>query len=211
MADLVRKRQHRAEKIAWFLQAVPFIRFIGLTGSLAYDVAKSNSDIDIFIIARKGRIWTVRYLVILILKILRMYRSGDSYKERAGKICPNRFVADDYLLINPQNRYHAQDYTQMIPLYDSRVYKKFIKHNSWMAKYGYYVPNKALSLIQCGNVLGTIRKSGEWILGSAIGDWLEKYLRKKQIKFLSKNPLFNKEGSGIYADDKEIRIHPRPR
>ena len=209
--DLVQKRQYRAEKVAWFLQAVPFIRFIGLTGSLAYDVARANSDIDIFVIAKHGRIWTCRFFVIMVLRMLKIYRTGDTVAERAGKICPNRFVTDDYLLINPQNRYHAQDYTQMVPLYDSSVYKKFLRQNDWMEKYGYFPPKKALTLVKSGNILSSIRIISEWVLAGAIGGWLERHVRKYQLRRFQKLPKFGEKGSGVFADDKEIRIHPKPR
>lgn len=211
MEDLVQKRQHRARKVTWFLQMVPFIRFIGLTGSLAYDVAKKGSDIDIFIISKHGRIYTCRFFIVGILKLLQIYRSGDTFEKRAGKICPNRFVTDKYLSINPQNRYHAQEYTQMVPLFDTGIYQKFLSKNEWMEKYGYFPPKKAMSLTQSGNILTTIRRISEWLLSGLLGDWLEKYLKDHQFKQLEKNPDFNIEESGIYADNNEIRIHPHPR
>lgn len=211
MQDLVQIRQHRARKIAWFLQVVPFIRFIGLTGSLAYDVARKESDIDIFIISKNTRIYTCRFFVIGILKLLGIYHPPDNAK-RAGKICPNRFVTDSYLLINPQNRYHAQEYTQMVPLFNyDDIYRKFLNANKWMGKYGYYPPKKAMSLTQSGNILTTIRKISELILDGYLGKRLEKNLKNRQIAQLKKHKKFNIEGSGIYADDNEIRIHPHPR
>ena len=211
MQDLVQIRQHRVRKITWFLQVVPFIRFIGLTGSLAYDVAKKDSDIDIFIISKKNRIYTCRFFVIGILKLLGMYHPPANAK-RAGKICPNRFVTDAYFLINPQNRYHAQEYTQMVPLFNyDDIYRKFLLANKWMQKYGYFPSKKAMSLTQSGNILTTIRLIFEWIFSGYLGDRLEKNLKNRQIEQLKKNKKFNVEGSGIYADDNEVRVHPHPR
>jgi predicted nucleotidyltransferase len=212
MQDLVQMRQHRARKIAWFLQVVPFVRFIGLTGSLAYDIAKKESDIDIFIVSKKDRIYTCRFLVIGLLKALQIYHSDNTYAKRAGKICPNRFVTDNYLLINPQNRYHAQEYTQMVPLFNyDDIYRKFLNTNKWMEKYGYFPPKKAMSLTQSGNILTNIRKICEWVLNGYFGNRLERNLKNRQTNELKKNKKFNVPGSGIYADDNEIRIHPHPR
>lgn len=212
MNNLVQKRQHRAEKTAWLLQIVPFIKFVGLTGSLAYDVAKASSDIDIFIITKYGRIWTCRFFTVIILKSLKLYRSGDLPRQRAGKICPNRFVTDDYLLINPQNRYHAQDYSQMVRLFEEGgIYKKFRTKNEWMEKYGYFEPKRAISLIQSAGIISTIRRITERILGGILGDWFEKKVKNFQLKNIMKNPKVNKPGTGLYVDDNELRFHPRPR
>lgn len=212
MTNLVQQRHHKAEKVAWLLQIVPFIRLIGLTGSLAYDVAQENSDIDLLIIAKQDRIWTSRFFTVILLKFFRLYRTGNSPRQRAGKICTNRFLADKYLLINPQNRYHAQDYSQMIPLYyKGNIYKKFLAKNEWMEKYGYFPPKRVIGIIESAGWLSTVRKISEWILLGFIGDWLEMQLKKFQLKKIMKNLRVNKPDYGIYVDDNELRFHPRPR
>ncbi len=209
--SLKEKRWHKATLIAWLLQIVPFIRFIGITGSMAHDAIKPNSDIDIFIITTEKKIWTARFFLRSVLKITFQLRVGDKPHQRAGKICPNRYLTDKYLVINPQNQYHAQDYTQMIPLYDENsTYKKFIIANKWMEKYGYFQRNKVLNLVQ-SRTLVLIRKILESILAKPIGDKFEDFCRKKGMKELkSKFYNINKPGSKIIANDNEIRIHVHP-
>jgi len=212
MNDLVEARQRRAEKATWLLQVVPFLRFIGLTGSLAYEMAKESSDIDFFIIVRKGRIWTCKLLVDWVLGLFGLLRKGFRPEQRAGKICPNRFVSDEYLLVNPQNRYHAQDYSQMLPLYDYKnVYDRFLKKNHWMEKFGYFPPRRAIGLIQSGGILSTIRAILEWILAGRLGERFEDWAREYQYKRMKKSIGKNNPKSGIYVDNNEIRIHTQPR
>lgn len=212
MTDLVEQRHNRAEKTAWLLQVVPFIRFVGLTGSLAYDVAKKSSDIDLLIISKHDRIWTCRFFAVVLLRMFKLYRTGDEFNERAGKICPNRYVTDKYLLINPQNRYHAQDYTRMVPLFDSgNVYKKFLKKNNWMEKFGYFPPKRALSEVESAGILSGIRSVLEWILIGNIGKKFEVWAKKFQLRSIMKNPDVNKPDSGLYVDDNELRFHPDKR
>lgn len=206
--ELIDKRWHRAEKTAWLLQVVPFVRFIALTGSLAYGMVKESSDIDVFIITKKGRIWLARAWSTLLLRLIGRYRTE---KKRAGMICPNRYVTDDYLLIQPPSRYHAQDYTQMVPLYDEGgMYNQFIEKNKWMEKYGYFKPRRASTLVHSPS-LSVIRRISEFILGGILGDALENFYRDYQLKRKKeKYPDLNKEDSTIVANDNEIRIHPRP-
>lgn len=206
--ELVDKRWHRAEKTAWLLQMVPFVRFIALTGSLAYGTVKESSDIDVFIITKKGRIWLTRAWSTLLLRIIGKYRTET---RRAGMICPNRFVTDDYLLIQPENRYHAQDYTQMVPLFDAGgMYDQFIGKNKWMEKYGFFKPRRAATLVYSPTLNG-LRKIWEFILGGMLGDVLENIYRNYQLKRKkNKYPELNEQDSTIIANDKEIRIHPHP-
>lgn len=210
--SLKEKRWHKATLIAWWLQIVPFIRFIGVTGSMAHDVVKPNSDIDIFIITAEKRIWTCRYFVRCLLKLIGQLRTGDLPHERAGKTCPNRYVTDKYLVINPQNKYHAQDYIRMIPLFDEvNSYKKFVTANVWMEKYGYFEPQKVLNLVH-SKTLNFLRKVSEQILSGSFGDKVEQFCKERGLKeFKAKFYNFNKPLSTIVANDYEIRIHDKPR
>ncbi len=206
--SLKEKRWHKATLVTWFLQIVPFIRFMGITGSMAYDIVKPNSDIDVFIITYEKRIWTCRYIIRCLLKLIGQLRTGDLPHQRAGKICPNRYVTDKYLIINPQNKYHAQDYTQMVPLFDkANYYQKFVIANSWMEQYGYFKPQKVLNLVHSTG-LRIIRNFLEWILKGKYGEKFEQFCRKKGVtEFKNKFSSFNKPGSTIIANDNEIRIH----
>lgn len=208
---LIEKRWVKAERMSWFLQGIPFMRFMAVTGSLAYDTAKETSDIDFFIIAKNKRIWTTRYFATLFLRCIGQYNYINT-KNRAGKICPNRFVTDNYLVIHPQNRYHAQDYTQMVPLFDiANLYNKFILKNKWMEKFGFFKPRRALLVVR-SPFMRTVRTIGEFILKGSLGNWLENVLKNRQLKTLKNNfPSLNEPHSTIIASDQEIRIHPHPR
>ncbi|MCL5795344.1 MAG: nucleotidyltransferase domain-containing protein [Patescibacteria group bacterium] len=209
---LSEKRWKKADLVSWYLQMVPFIRLVAVTGSMSYGTIKPSSDIDMFIIAKAGRIWTCRAFCRSLLKFIGQLRTGEAINERAGKICPNRFVTNAYLVINPQNSYHAQDYTQMVPMFDvGGLYQKFIIANKWMEKFGYFRPKKALNLVH-SHSLTNIRKFLEWALAGKFGAMTEKNLREKHLKALNKKyPNINQPGSSIIANDNEIRIHPHER
>lgn len=211
MATLKEKRWHKANLIAWLLQMAPFIRFIGITGSMAHDIVKPYSDIDIFIITKHNRIWTCYFCVETILRFIGQLRISDKPQKRAGKICPNRYTTDQYLIINPQNKYHVQDYTQMVPLFNKEnTYQKFVIANAWMEKFDYFAPKKVLNLVQ-SHFLELLRKFAEWILKGKFGGRVEIFFQNWQMKRLKiKYPNINKERSAIVANKNEIRIHTQP-
>ncbi|HEX9664878.1 MAG TPA: hypothetical protein VGA49_03600, partial [Patescibacteria group bacterium] len=68
--NLADKKFKRALLAGKLLAALPFVRMIAVCNSLGYGNASDQSDIDFFIITTPGRIWLVRFLSVLIMKIL---------------------------------------------------------------------------------------------------------------------------------------------
>ena len=127
----------RAVKIAKFLRYVPGIKMIAVCNSLSYNRALANSDIDLFIITVKGRIWTSRFFSLLMLTVLRLRPPGKD------KICLSFFIAENNLDLEPykicvQDRYLTFWIKQLKPLYiEDNLYKRFVRENNGV----YYIPN----------------------------------------------------------------------
>src|SRR3989339_371523 len=80
--------------VRWWLKHVPWIKAIFLTNSASYHNALENSDIDLFIIAQKNRLWLTRFLAVLPLKILNL---RPTKKNKKDKFCLSYFVSKDNL------------------------------------------------------------------------------------------------------------------
>ncbi len=53
---------------------LPFVRMVGIGGSLAVDnVTSPRDDIDLMIVARQGRVWTARALSIAVVHLARRW------------------------------------------------------------------------------------------------------------------------------------------
>ncbi|EKD57014.1 MAG: hypothetical protein ACD_58C00025G0001 [uncultured bacterium] len=204
---LIDKRWRKTNLISWLLQITPFIRFIGICGSMSFGNVRENSDIDVFIISKNKRIWICFAISRLILKMTGQLRSNNI--NRAGKVCPNRYVTDKYLIINPQNAYLANQYSHMVPIFDEKdYYCKFLIANSWMENFGAAKPVCALNIVR-SNSLNFFRYVLEAILYGSFGNWLEKYSGKLMLKKIAKvEPTLNQENSTVIANNNEIRIHP---
>jgi predicted nucleotidyltransferase len=197
----------KAEKISNILGNIPFIKLIAVTGSVASKLARDDSDIDLFIIAKNKRIWTTRFFLVLALKFWGQYRSGNRINQKAGKICPNRYVTDEYLLINPQNSYHAKEYSQIIPIYaEGYAYNNFFHKNAWMKKYCF---NKVYKIQK--NNMSRVKKIAEWVLSGFLGNIFEKLFKTIQLKSIMRDSRVNKSNSGLFVSDDELRFHPNPR
>ena len=85
------KKWKKARRMIWFLQAIPYIRLVTVSGSLAMNNSKKESDIDLLIITHAGRIWTCRALTTLFLHLFGQRRHGLLTKDR---FCLNHYLTD---------------------------------------------------------------------------------------------------------------------
>lgn len=103
---LAQKKFARAKRFVAVLRCFPFVRAVAVVNTLALDYARKEADIDLLIVAKHGRLWTVRFFVILFLKLLGVRpRPGDE----EDAICVSYFLADislDISRVNYENDIH---------------------------------------------------------------------------------------------------------
>ena len=118
---------------------LPFVRLLGITGSVSANNAKKNDDIDIFIITAPHTLWITRPLILLYLEIKGIRRRrGTPLNDQKDLICPNLWLDSTNLKINKQdqNLYTAHEVLQAKPLFDkSQTYQHFLKTNIWVKRF----------------------------------------------------------------------------
>ncbi len=149
-AKLVRQRKNRekisekyfkqAKFVSFFLKIIPWIKLVGVSGSLSMMSASKSDDIDFFIITQRGRLWISRLWIILVLNLLNIRRKpSHSKKKSIGKICVNLLLDEDSLTLTDKNIYLAHEVLQMMPLWErDNIYSKYLEDNAWVFK---YLPN----------------------------------------------------------------------
>lgn len=199
MTKLDQKLIRKAEYWANLCGKLPGVRAIFLSGSISAGHATKNSDIDFFIIARHGQIWTARFFVFVFLKLTRQMVSSQKH---AGKICPNHFITDTKLEIQEKDAYSAELFSHNFPLYDpDRIYLNFVEKNThWVRnfreKFPDIPPPGFASIRQKPSILWRI---------------LENILSAIQIIKIRKNPEFHQKGAKIILKESELRFHPNPK
>jgi hypothetical protein len=196
-----------AKKVAWVTRFVPYVRMIAVTGRVAMKNAEKKSDIDFLVILEKGKIFTGRTLVTLLIQLLGKRRYGAKIKNR---ICLNYFISADQLEISQKDLFSSSEYSFITPLFGKEIFQNFQKSNSWIKKYKLQWEEDTivnLKLIEDTKFSRLIRLLGEKIFTFA---FIEVKLKSWQTKRIAKDPRTHLPGSLVLASDTELVFLPRP-
>lgn len=118
-----RQLQQRIKKSAAVLSRFPFVKFVGLSGSLSKGYAPARADIDLFLVTDTNRLWICRTL-------LHLYKKLSFLRGNQHWYCMNYFIDETALYLEEQNYYTAIELTTMKPLYDPHnTYQRMIEVN----------------------------------------------------------------------------------
>jgi hypothetical protein len=195
------------KKIVFWLRFSPFLRMVAVTGRVSAKNAKEESDLDVLIVLKKNRIFIGRFFVTFATHILGKRRYADKIMNR---ICLNYFITDESLEINTEDVFSSSEYSFAIPVFGFEIFKKFQKKNNWIEKYKpNFIPDETPSsvIVQDSNFSRKVRKIMEIIFNS---NWLEKTLKKWQMKRITADPRTYQKGSAVAASEDALVFLPEP-
>jgi hypothetical protein len=136
--------------------ALPFTRLVALSGSMAHDNLEDGGDLDLFIVARGHRVWTVTVATILLTKLLGVRRL----------VCANFVMSDTHLALDQQDLFTANQVLHLKALSGARVLDAFRAANPFVAR---LYPNScgraaAAALLPPGGVLDALKSACEVLL-----------------------------------------------
>lgn len=133
--DLVAERRAREVRSRAFLDAharllrligaIPFTRLVALSGSLAHLNLEPDGDLDLFVITRGPRVWTVTLAVLLLTKLL----------GRRRVVCANFILADTSLALNQQDLFTANQVIHLKPIVGAEALDAFVAANPFVARF----------------------------------------------------------------------------
>ena len=180
------------------LASLPFVRMISVTGSLAVNNAGSGDDMDLLIVTSPGRVWLVRALVVVVVRMAALLGT---------RLCPNYVLSERALEQRSRTHYVAHDLSHMAPVYGMDVYDRMRLTNSWTFD---YLPHAnvvlhARSEARPGAISRLAKTLLERVLGGRPGNWLEcrEYARKLR-KF---SALASRAGSAALLDTDHAKGH----
>lgn len=157
-----------ANKISGFLSRFPYVRGIGISGSLSKNMADEHADIDFFIITKSNRLWIARTLMHAFKKLT--FLTGHQHW-----FCMNYYIDEEALEIEEKNIFTATELATLLPVYGNGTMEKFFNSNEWTKA---YFPNQVAKRTNKHAPQGGIKKIMESLFNNKMGDWLDDYFMK---------------------------------
>ena len=177
-----------ANKISRFLFQFPYVRGIGISGSLSKHFADEHADIDYFIITRANRLWIAR-------TFMHLFKKWSFLTGKQHWYCMNYYIDEEALEIEEKNIFTATELITLLPAAGgNETLARFFKANSWTATYfPHYHERKKDSF----NVVrpSLLKKALEKLFDNPLGDRLDNYLRR-----LTSRRWLEKEARGALND-----------
>ncbi len=197
-------RFKRAVTISHWLKFTPFIRMVGLNGSMMTNRMNKNSDIDFYIVTDANRLYITRTIATIIVHLSGWRRYGQKIR---GRVCLNRFATVDALQITPNNNYHARVFSCLLPLVSiNNTYEKYLQQNRWMNKTKYKLKHFQNKRTTKG-LTTILRGFGELMMAGFLGDKLESILKNWQTKKIMSDSNAFIPGSRVKIKSNELCFH----
>lgn len=207
---LLDQKWKKLTKLAGYFRFVPFVEFVVATGSMAVGNVTDNSDFDVLVSVKEGRMFTARYAINLLFSILRKRRLNDFKETQKDKLCFNHFVTEPTWRIRPINQYSMTIAKDWIPIWgDETKIKNFLAVNSGggldlaMHLYDLRLNNAKKSLLA---------KAAEKLLAGPRGTFWEDHVagaiaKRRLLKYIAAKPANGR----IVLNDRELEFHFHPK
>jgi hypothetical protein len=196
---------------AYWLQLVPWFQGMFISGSLALGRVSPESDFDILVLVKPGRLYSARLALSLVASMLGARRTRFE-TVASDKFCFNHYLTTDALQIKHESLYNAQTYAHLVPMLISPdLGGKFFSANLWINKYLYnFTPHQQTirRTVRPSSFLKGIAKISEFVFQGSIGDMTERLARSFQQKRIWANPITHAPGGRVVYTDTELEFHP---
>jgi hypothetical protein len=213
------RKWRRVRRAAEFLRLVPFVEFVGVCNTLAYDNARPESDMDVFIVVRDGHLWTSRALVTAVVHALGLRRHDDKIRDR---VCLSFYVTQSALdlsplTLKPVDPELALWVAQMVPVLDRHgTFAAFRRANAWVER---ILPNafaeaRSDRRVRWSGPLALAQNLYElFLLNPLIGPAVESFARGRQMKRMDRNWWSRSKSGGtdVVISDLVLKFHEADR
>src|SRR3989338_1825330 len=191
---------------SWPFQYIPFIEFVLGAGSMALGNATPESDFDVIVGARFGRIFTARFFCFLTFSLPGWWVDHRLNKVK-DRFCFNHFVTENsFRLSPPYDIYGKNLYQKLVPILGKpEIIDAFLAANRDWVGVGI---NYRDDLRHLHKESGAVKFFFEKILGGRLGNQLERILKAIQIRKIERSLEKERQYKPrIKYDDDELEFH----
>lgn len=152
------EKEKKARLFIQIAAKIPWVKLLGYSGSVAMRNASELDDIDFFVITAAHKLWTVRFLLVVLTFLLGRKR-WPGQKKAPDTLCLNLFFDEQDLAVPKKKRslYTAHEVMQMRPVVNKdNTYERFLWANKWVTTYfpnNCFTRQKKITIQQHNNVV----------------------------------------------------------
>jgi hypothetical protein len=193
-----------ADKIGRFLYRFPFVRGVGISGSLSKNYADIDADIDFFIITSRNHLWIARTFLHGLKKLSFLVGRQHWY-------CMNYFIDEEALVIAEKNIFTATEVVTLKPVCGENGLQSFYRANDWAM--AHFPNHPAILFTETGRRESIIKTWTEKVFNNRLGDRLDNFLMRVTAKRWAekeKKHKLNSKGNplGLIAGKHFARPNP---
>ena len=185
---LSRDLLERDRRLLALVSAMPFVRMVAVSGSLAHLNAETSADLDLFVITAPHRVWSVTLSVLLIARLFGWRR----------RMCLNYVISEKALAIAPADLFSANQIIHLRPIAGHDVFARFIEANPFVRN---YYPNFGPSAFSRQPSAGRVRAIAERLLSVGIASVVEQASRWIYGRHLARK-------SATWRSRDQVRLEP---
>jgi hypothetical protein len=206
--DLIGRRRQREVRSLAFLEAhrpllnliaaLPYVRLLALSGSTAHLNLDEGGDLDLFVITRGPRVWSVTLAIVLLAKLFRRRRT----------VCANLVIADSRLGVPEHDLFTANQILHLKPLAGAAAFEEFVAANPFVRRfYPNFSPAAAARFpfrLRTGR--GRVTRAIEWLLAwpSALA---EPICRRAYQSYLRRRAATWQSPDGVRLEPDAVKLH----
>jgi len=179
-----RRLLDRYRHVLKLIGLVPWTRLVALSGSAAHLNVERGGDIDLFIVTRGPRAWSVTLAIVLLTKALGCRRT----------FCANYVITDEALAVGQPDLFSANQIIHLRPVVDDGTFARFVAANPFVTRfYPGFTPMSPLEAFTPGRIGLALKRAVEKVLSLGLGHLLEtasrcvygRYLRSRAARWRS--------------------------
>lgn len=128
----ISKKIRLAKKNISKLKVFNWVRFIGVSGSVAAGFVKEDDDIDVFVVVRNSTMWLYRGIVVLRNLFHNKIRA-KRHKDVNNKLCLNLICEERGLQFSP-DIFNFHELIFLKPIYNKKYKRYILSKNKWLRK-----------------------------------------------------------------------------
>jgi hypothetical protein len=128
--DVKRKTDIAKKSLKWVVFK-PWVKFVGISGSVGSEFVDTQDDIDLFIVVKNDRVWIYR-LYIYLRNLFRRKIRAKGRRDVKDKLCLN-FLIEQRALKLEEDVFILNELLYLKPIYNKKYLKIIFLNNQWLA------------------------------------------------------------------------------